>query len=164
MKELQGLSNFCGNINIGGIIEIEYIPAIYVDKLTYENNPTYQLHHITEIPLVAGRSWLKLPFFVLRNTWEETLERTEQGVIYTQRVTGILPSMTVEVNEELEIMMQHEYLLRLKDAQGTKWVLGTLDTPFLLSITSTSGDNSSRKGHQIQFQTQTTKRAKGFVL
>ena len=79
-------------------------------------------------------------------------------------VSGSTPKLLVAVEEQFEQMPNYQYLLRLKDQNGNYWKLGTLETPFTFSVTSTSGNNSQRNGYQINFQSELPERVFGLVV
>lgn len=161
MNDLTGLSEFTGQLNIPGLITIEYVPVAWVN-LSYLAVAHSPFKPITEVPLTKG-DWLKAPTLIGKRLWTEKMKRTKQGISHEQLVTAIVPNLSPEGALELERMVYHRFLLRLKDANGVGWVLGTLETPFQFFIEGTSGDDGTRKQHRIRWQSETKRKAIGFI-
>ena len=79
-------------------------------------------------------------------------------------VSGNTPKLLVEVDEQFEQMPNYRYLLRLKDRNDKYWLLGTLETPFTFSVSSTSGSNQQRNQYNISFQAELPERVFGLVV
>jgi hypothetical protein len=162
--KLTGLLSFCGSLNLSGLLSIEYVPTTFVDEVAYRNNSIYPLNHISNIPLLPGEAWLKAPALQVGKIWNENQQLNEQGVYYEQTVNLIVPGLSPAASVEIDEMAYYRYLLRLKDRHNVHWVMGTLETPFRLISSGTSGDGGNRKQHQFIFQCETLKKAIGFVI
>lgn len=162
--ELIGLSSFCGELNLSGLVTIEYVPITWVNVPAYHTANIYPLNHLSNVPLLSGKVWLKAPSLQGKRIWNEEQEDTEQGIFYAQSVNLIIPGMKPEGAKEIENMGYHRFLIRLKDVSGVYWVMGNLETPFRLSASGTTGEGGGRKQHTLSLVCQTKRKAIGFTI
>lgn len=160
---LQGLSSYCGTLNLPGLVSIQYAPVDWIDAANYDDRISSAWNWQEDIPFSSG-DWLTMPVLPQGRIWEEREVRTEQGKYFEQLVSGVIPALRPAVSGELDEMSEHRFLLRLTDRLGQPWLLGTLETPFDFAASALSGENTGGlNSYQISFSTQTIHRAYGFV-
>lgn len=161
MPTLTSISELCAEGNLSGLFEIEYLPTAWVNQNTYEKILSSVNNWQYDIELTQG-SWLTAGLVrqPQKKIWSETENTTLQGPTYEQSVSGITPKMKPAVTLQFEQMSYYRFLLRVTDANGQKWILGTLDQPFDFSAASVSG---SANQYRIGFESVTSRRAHGFV-
>lgn len=162
MGKLKGLDKFCGQINIGGLAQIEYAPLDEIDLRLYEPIISQSYNFQTDIVFQSG-TWLTVPVVNSKRLWSEELNRTRQGNSYEQQVRGVVPGLSDEAAGELEQMAEHAYLLRLRDRHDRLWLLGTPDSPFYFRSEGSTGGEGAVRGHRIRFFSETPRKAYGFV-
>lgn len=160
MSQLKGISEYCGQLNLGGLVLIEYAPVhwIYPPSL---DPIIHNWNHQTDIQFYEG-AWLKAPVLPSRRIWKEVQRSNEQGPYYEQSIEGIVPNLKPPIAEEFQQMAQMRFLLRLEDRNQQKWLLGSLDSPFEFSTSGSTGNTGERNGHNIRFSSQTARKAYGF--
>jgi len=160
---LESISNFCG-ANIPGVLYIEYLPTLWVDADVYAPRV---LDHVVqgELPLREGQ-WLRMPVLPggVESVWQQTQRDTPQGRSYDNQVQGTTPQLRHTVDAQFQQMPNYAYILRLTDRNGKLWLLGTLETPFYFSVSSTTGGGGGRNQYSIQFSSEQPKRVFGLVL
>ena len=159
---LQSIATYCGS-NLPGLYTIEYAPTTWIDADVYRQR--LNAHVWASLVSFATGDWLQLPVLDRREQLCTQDQRdTAQGRSYVNQVTGVTPKLRVGVDEQFEQMDDYGYLLRLRDRNGNYWLLGTLETPFYFSVTSTSGGGSNRNQYEITFQSELPERVFGLVL
>lgn len=158
---LMSIANFCGP-NIPGLYSIEYVETTRVDADVYRRG--VQDHQwVTGIPFTSG-TWLKAPVYYRPDQlWTQTPRETPQGRSYVNTVQGDTPLLRVEADAVLEEMANHAFILRLRDRNDNYWLLGTLETPFYFTSSSSTGSSNQRGGYQIQWQSELPQRAFGIT-
>lgn len=161
MSQLIGLADFCGELNISGLLTIEYVPTAWVDEVTFEEriSPIYNMQQ--DLRFRQG-GWLKAGILPTKRIWREDQQTSKQGVSYDQFVNCIAPNLRPSVAGELRKMANYRYLLRLKDTNQQKWILGTIEQPFDFVSKGTTGENGSLKHHALEFKSKTRHKAYGF--
>lgn len=158
---LQSISNFCGK-NLPGLYTIEYAPTDIINTELYTQRLDGHAW-VSGIPFASG-SWLQAPvFFRADQLWQQNQRESPQGRSYTNLVSGLTPKLSLAVEEQLEQMANHAYLLRLLDRNGKYWLLGTLETPFYFTASSSSGNAQQRGQYQLNWQSELPQRAFGFA-
>ena len=164
LEGLVNISSLCGDINLGGLLKIEYLPVKWVDVATYDPIISPQRNWAHEINILGGKDWLSVPIKATKRSWIENQVTGRQGVHYSQSVSGLLPKNTPEIADELDRMSRHTFLLRVNDRNGQPWVLGTIEHPFRFSSSMSTGQKSAEfNNHSIRFSALTPFKAFGFV-
>lgn len=143
------------------MVTVEYAPISWIDKDSFERRISDDYNWQFNVLFTTG-TWLKAPFLIRRKLWNETERDTDQGISYQQQVTGIIPGLDPKASGEINRMKGFEYLLRIEDVENRKWLLGTLETPFIFSSRGTSGQSGSLKHHSVEFTSETIDKAFGF--
>ena len=159
---LQSLSNFCGKLNLGGLITLEYAPTRWINRGAYEQIISAGYNWQKTVLFNYG-DWLTAPVLIKGKLWKESYKRNKQGGYYSQDVNGILPFMRPEVSGEFDKMERLTFLLKLKDGNGKDWLLGTLDSPFEFQVKNTTGGEGDLNHYAIRFVSETAKKAFGYV-
>jgi hypothetical protein len=164
-EELIGISGFCGQRNLPGVLTLKYLPIAWLDVGEYEEfiSPAYNFNKAI-VPTLGGEAWLSLPFFPLRGDgWNERHRKTDQGDVYGQEVEGIIAKLRPEVSGEFERMKRHRFLLHLLDSSGKNWLIGRLSEPLEFIA---GGETGSRSGglssYSFRFAGETSRRAFGY--
>ena len=162
LTALKSLHTYCGHLNLGGLIKIEYAPTAWVDKNTYEHIISQAYNWQYNILFTQG-GWLQAYALPEKRAWQETQRPSKQGDYYEQRLQATAPHLRPEVSGELNKMRHYRYLLRLTDKNRRPWLLGTLEHGFLFSANAISGEGTTSLNHyRLTFQAQTVHRAYGF--
>ena len=157
MIQLTEILSYCPGTSLPGVLIIEYAPISWIqtaERIVLNNNQQ------KDITFLDDNDWLRLPVIPQGRLWNETSNRTSQGKTYTQVVRGRTPKLRPEVTGEFSLMENDQYLLRLTDREGHKWLLGSLNTPFSITTSSTL---DTQNEYNISFEALTSQRATGFV-
>lgn len=158
---LQGLSKHCG-INRPGPATIRYAPIAWIDAAAYVHAVTSANNWQIAIPFLGVYDWLTMPAFESGKGVGEQPGRTDQGKVYTPEVNGILRNMKPTVTGELEEMEEHRFLVRVTDANGNEWLLGTLDAPLDFQAEATDGEDNGLNSYRFRFGAQVPHRMAGY--
>lgn len=160
--DLQPISDFCGQLNRPGLLRLEYISTAWINLNTYERLISSSWNWQYDIPLTTGQ-WLDFPILPREDLWNEVQSNSKQGPVYEQTISAITPRLRAEVTGAFQKMANHDFLLRLTDKQGQKWLIGQLNAPFRFRCNGTTGSGGSGLNHYaIRFFCQTSQRATGF--
>jgi hypothetical protein len=159
---LQGISNFCGLENQGGLIRIDYVPTAWVDADAWEPIVSAAWNWQYDVQFTSG-GWLTALVLPTRQLWDERQGRGDQGRYYDQAVKAVAPGLRPDVAKEFDEMAQYRFLLRLWDQNNQPWLLGTLETPFDFSADGSSGETGGLANHAIRWESRTPRKAVGFV-
>lgn len=161
--KLKAIESYCGNLNIPGLITLEYAPTTWVDQSAYDPIISDLYNFQTDI-LFNTSGWLKMPLLPMKQLWRERQRSSNQGNYCQQTVRAIIPNLRAAVTGEFERMKTFRFLLRLSDANGRKWLLGSLESPFDFSVTGTTGEkNGDLAAYEVTFESETKRSAVGFV-
>jgi len=161
MNELQGIDSYCGLLNFGGLVKIEYAPTLWIDESSFRPIISSSWNFQNEILFLTG-DWLTVHLLSLDNIWNEDERRSKQGKYYPQRIAGIAPNLRPEVSGEFDRMADHTFILKITDKNKRVWLIGTPETPLEFKAPGTSGKGSQKNAYQIQFTGNTLHRAYGY--
>ena len=161
---LQGLSSYCGNINLGGLRCIEYIPTPWVNAVLYEQLISGGYNWQKAITLVDGANWLKAYLVPSPRNLRERQRTNKQGPFMEQTVQGVLPGYNASIAGELNAMKQYRYILRLTTREDNVFLVGSLEYPCNFSAALDTGSKASDlKAHSITWTSQVPEKAFGYV-
>jgi len=160
---LQGLSSFCGSINLGGLRILEYVPIHWINASSYEIIRSSANNWQYAIPLLPGGSWLQMPLLFSRRNWSENGDVTEQGTRYEQLLNGVVPKLRPAASIEIEQMEQMFFLVRTTDRNGQPWLVGDLLAPLAFRAQADTADENGLNNYQIRFEGATKRRSAGYV-
>lgn len=159
---LQSLSKYCGAINIPGLLNFEYAPTAWVDRNSYEQIISDDYNFQKDISFNVG-GWLFAPMIPSKNIWNQKLRESKQGSFFQQRIKVIIPQLRQQVNGEFMKMKHYTYIIRLTDANGLKWLIGSLESPFVFANQSTTGaKNGDFANYELTWRCDTKYMAMGF--
>ena len=159
---LQSLSHFCTNLNLGGILTIEYVPTIWVNRSQFEIILSDDYNFQKPIPLLYGQ-WLKAPVLPKGRLWDEKHKPDKQGGYHNQEINGVMPAMRPQASGTLNLMANLRFLARLTDGNGRPWLIGSLETPLRFTVKSTTASEGGLNNYTIQFYSQTPQKAWGYL-
>ncbi len=131
--------------NITGIIRTEYAPAdeVLAATATGESSKT--------LTMKTGGSFARIE---LRRA---TLTSTYENGAYRNSLKGTLADWTNLMSVPLRRMAGKKHILRITDAQGRTWGLGTPEEPLRMTYARTCGeDAASEQGTEIEFSNTST--------
>jgi hypothetical protein len=163
MESLSILQN-CGELNVAGILLVEYIPTsevLDISGLYLLQNGNYA----GTMVLASGTSWLQLPIYTLnaeRQLYTETANQDAHGTTYSAELQGFVNGNTPAMEKLLDKMGKHwrTYLLRLTDANGQVWLVGSLEYPFRFK----SNYSSREAAHSITFYAKQPHKKRGWNI
>jgi len=160
---LKGIDSFCGKVNLGGLLIIEYIPTTFANPTFFEKIISGGYNWQNDIVLVDGADWLKAPVLPDPRLFRERQRETKQGRYYDQTVEAIVPRHTPELAGEMNVMKQYRYILRLTNRNGSKFLVGTLEHPCIFeSDLDTGSKTPDLKHHKIRWTSKNPEKAYGF--
>lgn len=148
MQALQGFGNIKELLTVPGISTIEYasledinVPFSY-QSLTDDT-------HAQELAIVfqSGKDWLTLPVFFDKNSYQRNQSRSDQGVLHSFTLSGVIPAHNQGILSELDRLVHHKLVIRLKDKEGIYTILGTVRNP--LTLSSNTIINNGQRQHVI---------------
>lgn len=161
--KLQSLSNFCGALNLAGLLQLEYAPTDWVNSTQFERILSDGYNFQKDIVFNTG-GWLTAPVLPSKQIWNETERPNNQGSYYKQNINVIVPQLRSEVSGEFLKMKTHTYILRITDANSRKWLIGSLESPFIFRRNGTTGKkNGDLANYELTFDCETKYPATGFV-
>lgn len=150
---LQGLSNFCGHMNPGGLLLVEYIPTAWIQKSTKVNHLVDGAHKIIDAPNIGAKSWLKMYVLPEKREWDDNINTSEHGASFTRKLDFVTPVHSTQMAVEIQNMKQYRYILRVKDRVGNSHLLGTESEPFIFSAGFRNGANgANQQSYILSFQ------------
>lgn len=159
---LQGLDKYCSELNLSGLLTIEYAPLRHLDLSAWSPIRTINNNHQFSVIFETG-TWLKAKVLPNKKLWSENQRVDKQGTSYDQQVRAILPGLKPAGNGELERMSQHRFILRVKDKSGQFWILGSPQYPFFFRTTGTTGENGGLNHHTLIWTSSNPRKAAGYV-
>lgn len=156
---LQALSDYCPTGMMPGIVTVQYVPTLWVNREIFRNIRTSANIHTQTVQLLQG-NWLSLRLLPNNRLFTET-SRLENGLpSYVQKVTGVTPSMRPGSTGVMAETTHYQFLIRLKDRKGNWWLLGTPDNPFTFSYEA----DTNTEGYRISFDAVTERSAAGYNI
>lgn len=162
MSNLVGLSTYCGGPNAGGLLKIEYVPVSWVVSLTYDELISSAGNWQKAITFATG-DWLEAHVLPMKRMWGERMRRSAGANYYEQLIDLIVPNLKPEVTKEFEAMAEYRFLVKLQDAEGKPWLIGTKDAPLEFLEQGTTGETGQLKHYKINFSANTPKPGRGYV-
>lgn len=159
---LQSIDNFCGAMNLAGLVKIEYAPTHWIYAPDFERIITDAGNWQYNISFSTG-TWLTASVRPAGRLWNESPQNAGQGPYYRQEVRGIAPKLRPDVSRQLEQMEKMGFLIKLQDRNGQAWLLGTLENPFFFQAGATTGDEAGFNNYELIWASETKFRAAGFV-
>lgn len=156
---LQSISDFCGEVNLPGLIKVEYAPVDWINSETYDQIISDSRNWQKQIDLT--NSWLTLPLLPTSDRlWRENERTGAQGKFYESEVAGITPKLRPAVTQQFEEMSEYRFIVRITDKNNKPWLIGTLDNGLAFSASSVT---NSRNQYSPRFFNQHRRRAFGYA-
>jgi hypothetical protein len=158
MIELMALVN-CDDLNIAGCPIIEYCPIIGLSA--------FQVFELTDgrlrgtIAFQPYFKWFRMPIRPLdpeKQLWAETPNSTAQGKTTDTRIEGIFPTTSPQIQSELDDMERQRFVLRVENAAGQKFVLGSPNFPLQFK----ANFSTARGFHTIEWYGKQLHKAIGY--
>lgn len=162
MNDLLGLSEFCGLLNLGGLLKIEYIPINWIDPETFEPIITRSGYNWQTDITINTNDWMTAYVIPDKRIWQENQQQNKQGDFFNQVVRAIVPSLRPSASGELNKMKNYLYLLRITDRNNQKWLLGSPEHPFQFFSEGSTGNTGELNNYAIRFAASSPYRATGF--
>lgn len=134
--------------NIGGIETIEF--ALVTDVLSIPDAAGMQLP--TGVVMNTGKRFYKAPITLESANFTETGSDSEHGTSYTKAISGFCPCDCNENAGLFDEMENARFILRVKDNNGRKRIIGTIAEPLQFAIDrSTQQTTGETPGVSIKF-------------
>lgn len=143
--ELESIAKVCGQINLGGLKRIEYIPSDWIEEMEPCPNDNYT--YTTAPVLLPGKNWLFAQ--VLKNTskYSEDQKDNKQGCYWDQLLTAICPRDSEILTQLLNTMKHHCYVVKYCDRNGVEKVIGSKKYPLRFRSQLTTGGAKLDRNH-----------------
>lgn len=158
MVELIALTN-CDDLNIAGLPIIEYCPIVGIES--------FQVFELADGRLRGSVwfkpwfKWFRMPLRPLdpdRQLWTETQSSSPQGKATDVRIEGIFAQNSARIQLELDDMERHRYIVRVEDAAGRKFLVGTIKCPLQFKASF----STAKAGFNIEFFGKQPHKAVGY--
>jgi len=159
---ISSISDFCGQLNLAGLVKIEYAPVHWIYAAEFERIITDAGNWQYTISFTTG-SWLTASVRPAGRLWNESPQNAPQGVFYRQEVRAIAPKLRPEVSAVMARMEKMGFILKLQDRNGNPWILGDLDHPFFFLASASTADETGLNSYELTWTNNTPRRAAGFV-
>jgi hypothetical protein len=157
---LQGISTYCGSVDPGGLLVIEYFPVPNYAALTFDPVTRFSVQEFTGDLTPDGNAWFRAIVLPQDRIWNDNQINDEQGAAYERSVEAILPYHTPALAAELERMKNYRFVVRVKKRDGTGWLLNLPDNAFAFSSTfSTSPGGTQAVRHRLRWSGQVANQA-----
>ena len=163
VMELDSLNSFCNELNVPGLVTIEYAPVNWLSVDDWDEIRTTAGNHQTQVIFLPGRDWLRASVLPRNRAWSEGSSRSQQGQSYQQTISGITPKLRPSVTATLERMEKVGYILRIIDRNGQPWLIGTPEQRLYFQATADAGDENGLNAYDITWAGPTVRRAAGYV-
>lgn len=162
---LQGISSYCGELNLPGLKTLLYLPVSWLDVDEYEEYLTSANNFQKAIsPSLGGAEWLTMPYLPKGDGWRERMRKPDQGPEWEQDISGVMPKLRPEVTGELALMARERFLVRLTDRNGKPWLIGRAWEPLEFTYSADSGStDGGLNAYSFQFGGVTTRAAFGYT-
>lgn len=137
---------------------MEYVPTTWISS--GERIEPNLSGSVTVAPLLDTGAWLNFPAHKLYTDWRDDGRESDQGPYWEQELAAQLFRMRPEVQNELRLMTQYDFLLRMEDQNGEQWIMGEIEFPFRFTWSARAGEANS---YNIRFFSQNRRPAVGFV-
>lgn len=128
-----------GDVNLGGVVELMAIPVESYLRVRHDRGTGYKFLEVKNreniIVMPAERE--------NKVIWEETQEQAEGGELWTQKVSGVLPSADTLNTSLMERLMRGRWLVLTKTSNGCVRLSGQPDVPMKFNSQSTSGEGAA---------------------
>ena len=164
LSDLVSIDRLCGQVNVGGVLDIEYAPIDWVDLATWDPIINSMRNFQHEVNFLGGKTWLKLPLQTTKESWREQQRTTTQGPYTLQRLTGSIPKGKPELTDQIDRMSRLYFIIRILDRNGQYWLIGSPYFPLSFSGSLSTGNEAPQlNGYTIEFSGETPYRAYGFA-
>ena len=148
MQALQGFGNIKGILTVPGIATVEYASLEEINiPLSYQSLTDDTHAQQRPIVFLSGKSWRTMPVFFDKNAFQRNQGRSDQGILHSFSLSGVIPAHNEGIMSELDRLPHHRLIVRILDISGVQHILGTVRNP--LSFTSNSILNSQQRQHVI---------------
>lgn len=143
MAYLQPITRFSAADNLGGIVEIQVARKADITAIPQPVNGVIY----GNITFAPGKAFV---------TWEVTTESaginskgnlTKEGFTKDNRLPFRVPKLRGIITNMLNAATEDEFIVLVKDGNGTNWMLGQLDSPALFELDKNTGTAHADHNH-----------------
>lgn len=149
----------CSEPNLVGLPIIEFVPVGGIDLFkTFELTDGRLRGTIALKPFFR---WYKMPIRPLdadKQFWEESGSVTVQGNPTDEKIQGLLPMQSPQIQAQLDDMERQKFIVRIEDITGRKFVLGSPNFPLRFS----SSWSSARGYHTVEWKGKQLQKGVGY--
>ena len=105
------------------------------------------------ITLAAGYSWLTGEFLIRTSNYGGSMQRGSQGEFNALEVQGFYPKLTATATYNFSEMQGHQFIVLAKDHNGSRRIIGSLESPAFFDFSETSQNlgSGNQAGYNIRF-------------
>lgn len=144
------LKKECNGLNLGGLIDVEYIPIGDVEYIPDFIGPDETLN--TPVVLKPSKVWFSAKVYNDSFGFSENPSENKQGEYYTKSLKGFFPSDNPSVRKIMSDMTKNRFILKYRDNNDEIKLLGSLEYPYSFrNKLSTNRKLKDSLGHDMEF-------------
>jgi hypothetical protein len=159
---LTEIASFC-DLNLGGLALVEYAPLPWINTAEYPDYVNAAGNIDQDITFASG-DWLRCPFLLPSMSWSEPFVESPHNGHYEPQLGGTTPHLRPEVSLQLGRMKNYSFILRIKDRNGRKWIIGHPFFPLRLTYTLASATPDGLAAYTLSWKGQQKTASPGFLL
>lgn len=142
---------FTPSNNIGGSLLLKFAPVAGIQAMSAP---------ATSVQFRTGYRWYAAYGTPGTKGFEEDEEETDNGPVWTVRLTAFLPGDSAERRQALAEMVRHRFVVEVEDNAGLRRRVGSLAEPLQFSYKFTTGEQTAdRRGATLTFRGSLTRPA-----